>query len=282
MFNVDQLHVLRDAELNLLLQDIPADSLILEFGAGTGRQAKALASMGYNVDAIDLADSNYAVDRVYSVRDYDGIHIPLPDHSVDVIFSSNVLEHVEDLETIFGEFKRVTRPAGFGIHLMPTPSWRFWTFVTGAINSLLILVQLPKNFVSPPNGQSRSYTLMRNIRSIVGGLLPRGHGTSFEGLSEFWTFSERRWRKTFKKNGFFVDHVRPTGLFYTGMMLFGRRLSVAQREGLSKLLGSACNVYLIRPISAENREHHESLSLAQKGSLSELRPQSHRHPAGRP
>lgn len=206
---------------------LPSGARVLEFGAGTGEQARQLTDMGFDVVAIDLPSSEYASHRIFPVIDYDGRHIPLADHSVDAVFSSNVLEHVEDLPTILGEFRRVLRPGGVGVHAMPTPAWRFWTFVAGPPTSLVALSKL-------------------NLKAAVAALLPLGHGTSKEGISELWTFSPRWWRRTFERNGMKVVGDRPVGIFYTGHFLLGERLSLEQRRRLSGALGSAAHVYVVR------------------------------------
>jgi 2-polyprenyl-3-methyl-5-hydroxy-6-metoxy-1,4-benzoquinol methylase len=95
-----------------LLALIPTGARALEFASGTGQRARFLADRGFEVVAIDLARRVYAVDRIFPVQDYDGRHIPLEDASVDVILSSNVLEHVEDLPTILDDFRGILRPAG--------------------------------------------------------------------------------------------------------------------------------------------------------------------------
>jgi SAM-dependent methyltransferase len=47
-----------------------------------------------------------------------------PDGSVDLIWCRDVLEHVEDLETVFREFRRVMRPGGKAvIYQMTTTEW---------------------------------------------------------------------------------------------------------------------------------------------------------------
>jgi len=230
-----------------LLPYFPSGARILELGAGTGQQARFIAEHGFDVIAIDLPNSNYAAERVFEVQNYDGRNIPLPDDSVDVVFSSNVLEHVEDLPTVLAELKRVQRPGGFGLHLMPTPSWRFWTFLTGFVTAAQAAGLLAKHLVNPPAGQARWGAVRRDARTIAGGLIPMGHGTSPEGISELWTFSPRAWRRTFGKNGFTVLDDRPFGLFYTGAILFGDRISIAKRERLSRTLGSAVHIYIVEP-----------------------------------
>jgi SAM-dependent methyltransferase len=247
MFNVPYLNELRVVEMERLVPLIPAGARVLEFGAGTGQQARFLADRGFDVAAVDLAESNYAEHLVFPVLQYDGEHIPLEDQSVDVIFSSNVLEHVENIPAIMSEFRRVLRPGGFGIHVMPTPAWRFWTFVSGLPNSIVAAMHIPGDLVTPPSDKSRWAALKHNLKMVAGSLIPLGHGTSPEGISELYTFSRRAWLNIFKKHGFDVVEDQPIRLFYTGHMLFGDRLSFSKRDWLSRSLGSATRIYIIKP-----------------------------------
>ena len=247
MFNVQYLNELRIVEMEQLVKLIPRGARILEFGAGTGQQARFLADRGFDVLAVDLASSNYAEHRLFPVEQYDGRRIPLDDHSVDVIFSSNVMEHVEDISGIMEEFHRILRVGGCGLHVMPTPSWRLWTFVTGIGNSAVTMFSIPKHLISPPRSRSRVAALKSDLRTIAGGLLPLGHGTSREGISELYTFSRRAWVRTFEKHGFTVVKDQAIGLFYTGHMLFGRRMTFPRRRRLSRWLGSATRIYIVKP-----------------------------------
>src|SRR5262249_23439752 len=97
MFSLQYLDEIRRLELEIILPLFRPGARILEVGGGTGRQALELSRRGFDVAAIDLASSAYSAQRVFPILDYDGTTIPLPDASVDVVFSSNVLEHVGDL-----------------------------------------------------------------------------------------------------------------------------------------------------------------------------------------
>lgn len=250
MFDVSYLNFLRQLEMEQVLPYLPARARILEFGSGTGQQAKFLADHGLDVIAIDLATSNYAGHRIFPVQDYDGRHIPVEDGSIDVIFSSNVLEHVENLEEIFTEFRRVLRPGGFALHVLPTTAWRFWSFATGIAVSLRAAALLPIELARPPAGDARWTVFKRDLRRVASGFVPRAHGTAAEGLSELWTFSSFAWRKTFEKLGFEIVDDRPLGLFYTGALLLGSALPIPKREKLAPMLGSATHIYKIRPCPA--------------------------------
>lgn len=247
MFSIAFLDQLRAAELEIVLPELRPGSRLLEFGAGTGTQARALAERGMDVVAIDLAVSGYAQDRVFPVIDYDGRTIPLENQSIDLIFSSNVLEHVEDFPRIAEEFRRITRPGGYGVHLMPSVSWRAWTLAAGFPNALVAGAAAAAHLISPPAGQSRVKAVMRDLKTAAGGILPIGHGTSPEAISELYTFSAHAWRRRFERNGFIVEQVKPVALFHTGHQLFGPAISVAKRGQLSRVLGGAANLFVTRP-----------------------------------
>jgi len=243
--DISFLNRLRRLEIERVLPDLAGGTHVLEFGSGTGEQARFLVEQGFKVTAIDLASSNYADLRLFPVQDYDGRNIPLPDRSVDVIYSSNVLEHVENFDEVLAEFRRVLKPDGYAVHVLPTTAWRFWTFASAIADSLKAAVALPVRLARPA-GQSRARVLKREIRHIGSGFIPRAHGTAPEGISELWSFSTPAWKRKFRRCGFRVMADRPMGLFYTGTTLAGDALSIETRGRLSRLFGSATRVYLLK------------------------------------
>src|SRR5690606_12654135 len=106
---------IREHELQLALRYFPSPgesgrpTRVLEVGAGTGQQARLISEAGYHVTALDLPASSYANVRVYDILEYDGRNIPLEAGCVDVVFSSNVLEHVADIDGLLAETCRVLK-----------------------------------------------------------------------------------------------------------------------------------------------------------------------------
>lgn len=253
MFTLQQLSAIRDAEIRRIVQRfLPPQATLLEIGAGTGQQALELRRHGFDVTAIEIPDSTYTGSRVLPVIDYDGRTIPLSDASVDVVFSSNVLEHVPDLTRMHDEIRRVLKPNGFCVHVLPTHAWRFWTTLTAYLDALALVFRSgPQLF---PRQIWRTDELKRlgrawyiTARRAVGICLPRRHGERGNIISELWLFHPGWWRRNFRDNGFTVVYDEPMGLFYTGNMLLGDRLSLRARERVAGVLGSACHAFKLVP-----------------------------------
>jgi len=221
---------LRTVEIEHAAAFCPAGARILEIGAGAGFQALRLQQLGFDIDAIDISVGDQ---QVFPVRKYDGIQIPWPPSSFDVVFTSNVLEHINGLPQMQREITRVLRPGGVAVHVVPTHSWRAWTTATSAPAGLLALAR------------------RANWRRVIGPLLPLRHGVRGNILSETWLFHPRHWRRTFTADGFVVLRAEPMGLFYTGNELLGPRLSVPLRQVLARLLGSACWIFEVAPRQSE-------------------------------
>jgi SAM-dependent methyltransferase len=87
---------------------------VLDIGAGPGFFGDAFRDAGAwyaSVDS-DLAELRSRADRRDAVLGV-GQHLPMRDGSVDVAFSSNLLEHVPDPFRVWEEMIRVTRPGGY-------------------------------------------------------------------------------------------------------------------------------------------------------------------------
>ena len=97
---------------------------VLDLGCGPGGAAVALAGdlgarrvLGIDVDAGTLERAAETVaaaglaDRI-TLKLVEPGPLPLPDGSFDVVFSKDVIAHVTDKDTLYGEILRVLRPGG--------------------------------------------------------------------------------------------------------------------------------------------------------------------------
>jgi len=253
MFSIQHLNRLRKAELEKIASFFHPQARILEIGAGTGEQALELKKRGFEITAIETAHSNYANDRLFPIIEYDGRHIPIPNGSIDVVFSSNVLEHVADLGLMHSEILRVLKPDGFCIHVLPTHGWRFWTSLTSYPDAFVHIFRfLKKQFFHSSRDAEAFRAWYSCMRYVAGRFTFRRHGERGNVVSEMWLFHPRWWRQNFYENGFTVIHDEPIGLFYTGNMLFGPNLNLGMRRHLATVLGSACHLFKIVPTVRRN------------------------------
>lgn len=234
MLDFEYINALRLAELDVIGSYLAPGKRILEIGAGSGAQALDLSRRGLDITAVDVPSSDYAQNRVYPVTDYDGVTLPFDDGSFDLVYSSNVLEHVPDLPQLHREIARVLRAGGECVHVLPTHAWRFWT-------SAVLLPAVLRKMI--PGGREGFIGGAR--RSASAAL--RRHGERGNVLSELWFFSPRWWRRHLRENGFEIVEERPIGLFYTAEGLFALKLPLERRRALSRTLGSATHLFRLRP-----------------------------------
>jgi SAM-dependent methyltransferase len=254
MFSMEFLSEVRDHEIKIIAEHFPQGATVLEVGGGAGYQAKQLADRGFTVTAIDVPNSNYRDNQVFPVQPYDGKSFPFKENSFDVVFSSNVLEHVSDLAQLHRESRRVLKPGGYCVHVMPTSTWRLWTSCTNYVELAqrvgLLLPGLipesinPREVLRPIRVAKRAWELVRYYA------VPPRHGETGNVVSELWTFSARHWARHFTAHRFEILGQEPLGLFYTGHMVLGARWPISSRQRAARLLGSSCYLFKVRPRSS--------------------------------
>ena len=61
-----------------------------------------------------------------ALAEYDGRVLPFPDAVLDVVLTSHVLAHLRNAPNAC-EVRRVLKPRGVAISIVPTATWRIWT-----------------------------------------------------------------------------------------------------------------------------------------------------------
>lgn len=234
----------RSVELDRVRSHLAPSMRVLEIGGGSGYQAKLIASLGCEVTSVDV-EGGEGTGRFYPVSTYDGVHLPFPDRSFDVVFSSNVLEHVKDLPGLFTEMKRVLKPAGRMIHILPTPAWRMWSLITHPIWVVKSVLFRGKSSGSLPAPAVRSVVARRGwLQLIKRAVIAPAHGEYPNAVAELYYFSARRWRRVFQESGMTIAGFFRNRLFYSGYTI-APGLTIESRERLSSILGSACYCFVL-------------------------------------
>lgn len=238
---------LRRIEIDAVQCWLQPSRQVLEIGGGSGYQASVMASLGCEVLSVDLADRPAPHRLFYPVQDYDGRHLPVADASVDIVYSSNVLEHIQPLAPILGEIRRVLKPGGLAIHIVPSSAWRFWTSIAHygyGVKRLLGPWQAKSGMVAPA-AVERAIP-RHGLAQVVHCVLPiYPHGEYPNAFAELYYFSQCRWLRVFENNGFAMIEATGSGLLYTGYELFPH-LPLRIRRWIAPFLGSATHIFVMK------------------------------------
>jgi 2-polyprenyl-3-methyl-5-hydroxy-6-metoxy-1,4-benzoquinol methylase len=99
---------------------------VLDVGCGTGVNSEYIRQQGHKVTGIDI--SRVAIKK-YRARGLNGIAcdinngFPFSDESFDMLFASEIIEHIHDSSFFFAEANRLLRPGG--VLLLSTPNSAF-------------------------------------------------------------------------------------------------------------------------------------------------------------
>jgi ubiquinone/menaquinone biosynthesis C-methylase UbiE len=142
--------------------DLPG-RVVLEVGAGTGRDADKLAARGAMVFALDYSEESLdlmgrSIRRAVYIVCGDGFRLPFRDETFDVVFHQGLLEHFKNPGDMLDEHRRVLKPGG------------------------LLLVDVPQRY--------HYYTVLKHILIVMGKWFA-GWETEFS-LGELRGLLERR------------------------------------------------------------------------------------------
>lgn len=169
----------RKFEAKILLQ-LLGDRLIdraLEIGCGDGLQSNLIAARCGYLICSDIDNRRWEQNRARQIPK-NAIYMPIDatdlscfsDSSFDLLYSSNVLEHIKDIDRCLFEMHRVLKPSGLSIHSMPSRHWK----------------------------------LFNSIYRVARGRKPKIHGVECTNWKEFQEFGLSNWVDRMEKAGFTI------------------------------------------------------------------------------
>lgn len=233
MSAADHLKRIRAAELGCVRKHFAPGMRVLELGGGDGYQASIIHGWGCEVFAIDVPSRRRREPRYHPVIDYDGAHLPFADGTFDCVFSSNVLEHIAHRTQILAELRRVLKPGGRYVHIVPSATWRLWTSLAHYPAGMKMLLRNRTEPASPSSAPTRPswrHVLFAPVHGEYGGV-----------MQELRQYRRSLWCKLLARSGFIAPHAHGNRLFYTGYGLVPQ-LPMRARRILARVLGSSCHV----------------------------------------
>lgn len=101
---------------------------ILDLGCGDGYWSEKFKKLGYNVSAVDGETVYPNINADYQYKEMmlcdANKKLPFPDSSFDVVWCSEVIEHLSNYKFTITEIMRVLKPGGR--YILTTPNSFFW------------------------------------------------------------------------------------------------------------------------------------------------------------
>ena len=245
-------HFLRLRDLRQAISEVslPHGTRVLELGAGDGAQTAELRKLFAEVIPVDIAPSADVEGLIVA----DAADLPFDDGYFDLVFSSNVLEHIERFDDSFTEMKRVLAPGGIMIHSMPTATWKLIQVAGRPVATLVKLIRLimpgiekNPNRAHPSDhdsGHAPAPATRRLWRKVIGQFIPTIHGVSSNHFKEFMRFRPHWWQREFERVGLDCFRTSPLFLHSPYDMLPYRFLRI--RERLSRSGFTSVQIFWLR------------------------------------
>lgn len=198
----------------------------LEIGCGNAFQSALIADFADKLVATDLFtedDSTHTVGMKKAKKLIEALNkknimlvscsslaLPFSDNYFDFVFSSSALEHMDDKDLALKEIKRVLKPGGHSIIIVPTHMPSLYAFVHVYLYCIARILQLLFKSGSKMEGSKQQNK--DRLSSILGRFsknqpsfpMPEPHGTYRNIFHELFSQLPFNWKRKFKRNGFVI------------------------------------------------------------------------------
>lgn len=216
MSAIERLRYMRKKEFEMVFRDIAIypHLRILEIGCGDGFQSSLLRKYGNYVVSTDLTtERTLNLDIIC-----DAEYLPFKNSSFDIVYSSNVLEHIRDRDKGLSEMKRALSDDGLIIIMVPTSVWKVLSLlVYYPVMGCYVINAIKKKLMNRSNskisGNSKINTSIRRPRDYLKFLLPGVHGEYQNSIEEFNAFRISSWKRLLRANGLEIIKTKKTLLY---------------------------------------------------------------------
>jgi len=217
MNEIKVMHGIRKKDIEILFGDYPEKKFAvgIEIGAGDGYQSRLLnkhikhfVCTEYDEQAFDKMNRLEGVN--YLRLDVAEIESHFPLKYFDLIFSSNVLEHVIDIGTALRGMRKVLKDDGVMIHVMPNRMWKFVQMILW-IPCKSIANLRKRSYTEEGHLEMQAQNRLRGIgmlKKLLHNLNPKPHGINQSNYKEYIEFGKGPWTEKITKAGFQVKSIK--------------------------------------------------------------------------
>jgi ubiquinone/menaquinone biosynthesis C-methylase UbiE len=212
---------LRKYEIDKIMEDVRENYFdkALELGCGSGIYSKHLARYCKKLVAIEYNERRLSAKSDEKTTFIVGDACDLSqfgDNEMDLIFSSNLIEHLPDIDECLMECRRVVKADGQIIHTVPNRTWKFFhllLYYPFAVKVLFLKLFYAEKAaalletISPDTGCDSSLRPQGSTFSLKKYLLPKTHGISKSHYIEFKKWGQKHWIDIFRRNGLEVSEI---------------------------------------------------------------------------
>lgn len=232
----ERIRRIRIEEFELVLKEFEGRIFksALEIGCGDGTQSLLLKEYCDELISTDIDSSDIPPERLEKINfvPADATSLPFDDNHFDLIYSSNVLEHIENIEGAIDEMKRVMKPDGIMIHIIPNTTWKFlqmflWIPFRLKILAAKLFGEKARSESVEEFGSPKTESETKSSRWC-----PPIHGVAKSHFEEWQLFRVSRWRDLFKKKNLMIEKSHGLMLYSAWNMGFASIRNFLSQLGL--------------------------------------------------
>jgi SAM-dependent methyltransferase len=214
---LEHLHAFRRRELQIVLAQCPERYFRagLELGGGDGYQSSILSRYVQRLVCTDY--NKHRLRRQaphptsYVVCDAESVGNLFRANTFDLVFSSNLLEHLPNPEAALAGIHRVLRPDGVTIHVLPSVFWKLCQVLLFNPNRVVerldrLVAERRPSLTDPGMGNNPKVHRHRPAQRRRW-ILPPPHGVSHGTFQELLAFRRSRWRRLLERSHFDVVRI---------------------------------------------------------------------------
>ena len=203
--------IIRTREIELVFNKFPQNyfEYSLEIGSGNGTQSRKLIYWTSHLLSTDINFNRleYEINSNINYQICDANILPYKSETFDLIYSSNLLEHLLDPKLSLNEMHRVLKNEGIMIHIIPNQFWKLSHLLLFYPNQLLLLI---RKLIGPkkPIEYNKNINNWSNIKNkpqkikFLNKIWPKVHGEFKNHISEFAGMGYGNWENYFNKSSF--------------------------------------------------------------------------------